>query len=47
MDTLFIKPILEIIAEYLAKYELLDWISINKINWEGLSKNPNDGAMDL
>jgi len=22
-------------------YKLLDWIDINKINWESLSSNPN------
>ena len=41
----FSKDVACIIAEYLAKYQLLDWIDINKITWDELSANP--AAMDL
>ena len=35
--------VLNIIASYLVKpkMKLLDWISLDKINWSWLSKNPN------
>jgi len=35
--------VLKIVASYLVKpkMKLLDWISLDKINWEFLSKNPN------
>ena len=28
-------------------YKLLNWIPLDKINWEYLSKNRNDGAIEL
>ena len=39
------KDICEIISNYIykssVKYELLDWIDIDKLNWDLLSSNPN------
>ena len=40
-----IKDVSNIIAEYSATYELLDWIDIDNIDWYMLSGNPN--AMHL
>jgi hypothetical protein len=38
---MFPTVINNIIAEYAAEYKLLPWIDIKKINWTGLSENPN------
>lgn len=37
------KDICAVIAKYIPskKYELLDWIDINKLNWQMLSLNPH------
>ena len=45
MSDILCKDVLIIIIEYSKEYELLDWININKINWNMLSKNPN--AIDM
>ena len=29
------------------KYVLRDWIPLEKLDWWNLSKNPNDGAIEL
>jgi hypothetical protein len=42
---MFIKPIATIIAEYATEYVLSDWIDEKKLDWAGLSLNPN--AIDL
>ena len=38
---MIITPIKKLIAGYASSYELLDWISIDKIDWYALSGNPN------
>ena len=44
---MFNKDIEYTINTYNVKYELKDWIDINKINWTYLSDNPNDKALEL
>ena len=45
MSDILCKDVLIIIIEYSKEYELLDWIDINKIDWNFLSSNPN--AIDI
>ena len=41
----------QIVQKYMTlfptKYELRDWIPLEKLDWANLSKNPNDGAIEL
>ena len=43
--------ITQIVQKYMTlfptKYELRDWIPLEKLDWGNLSKNPNDGAIEL
>ena len=42
-----ILPIRQIIAEYAVEWKLKEWVDINKIYWDELSSNTNDGAISL
>ena len=39
------KDIINIIEEYIQSYQLLDWIPIERLNWNVLSHNENFSDM--
>ena len=41
MTKIFNNDLLGIILDYAPYYELLEWIDINKLQWDYLSFNPN------
>ena len=44
---MFPSVIVDIIEKYCQTWQLLPWIPEEKIDWDGLSKNPHDEALAL